>query len=259
MNEGERTDNVERVLRQATVWMDAYIKSFYNDDEEIQRMMLSKETHTAKVRSICRDLALHLRLSTEEVALAELMGLLHDTGRFRQFTVYRTFTDAISVDHAALGIDIIEEARILRPLSEDERTLITFAIENHNKKEIAPTGNDRQRFFARLLRDADKLDIYRVLEPLLAPSDGRGVSSDFLEKFAVGEQVDYTMIHTFDDRKLVRLMWVYDINFSWTLQRVVERGYVDKIIRCLPTGEAIEEGVRRLRCYVAEKCAMPDR
>ncbi|MGP1585159.1 MAG: HD domain-containing protein [Schwartzia sp. (in: firmicutes)] len=259
MNEGERTDNVERVLRQATVWMDAYIKSFYNDDEEIQRMMLSKETHTAKVRSICRDLALHLRLSTAETALAELMGLLHDTGRFRQFTVYRTFTDAVSVDHASLGLDIIEEAGILRPLSEDERTLITFAIENHNKKAIAPTGNDHQLFFARLLRDADKLDIYRVLEPRLAPSDGHGVSPDFLEKFAAGEQVDYTMIHTFDDRKLVRLMWIYDIHFTWVLQRVVERGYIDKIIRCLPAGETIEEGVRRLRRYVAEKCATPDR
>lgn len=259
MSEDRKNSAVGSVLLQATSWLDAYIKSFYSNDEEVQRMMHSKETHTAKVRAICRDLALHLRLSVTETTLAELMGLLHDTGRFRQFTVYRTFTDALSVDHAALGLEIIEEAGILRSLSKDERTLVTFAIYNHNKKEIAPTGNDRQHFFAKLLRDADKLDIYRVLEPLLAPSDGRGVSPIFLEKFAAGEQVDYTMIHTVDDRKLVRLMWIYDINFSWVLQRVVERGYIDKIIRCLPTGEAIDAGVRRLRRYVAEKCTTPDR
>ena len=102
------------------------------------------------------------------------------------------------------------------------------------------------------------MDIYRVLEPLLAPSDGHGISPAFLEKFSVGEQVDYTMIHTFDDRKLVRLMWVYDINFSWTLQRIVERGYIDKIIHCLPANEAIETGIRRLQAYVAQKCATPD-
>ena len=259
MNEKERKKAVEGVLRQATSWLDSYIKSFYSKDEEIQRMMLSKEKHTEEVHAICRTLARHLHLSPTETAIAELMGLLHDTGRFRQFTVYRTFNDAISVDHAALGLEIIEEARILQPLSEDDRRLVSFAIQNHNKKEIAPTAHERQRFFAKLLRDADKLDIYRVLEPLLAPSDGSGISPAFLEKFAMGKQVDYTMIRTFDDRKLVRLMWVYDINFSWTLQRVVERGYIDKIIRCLPTNEAIDAGVRRLRRYVAQKCAAPDR
>ena len=259
MNEKERKKTIEGVLRQATSWLDSHIKSFYSKDEEIQRMMLSKEKHTEEVCAICRALARHLHLSPTETAIAELVGLLHDTGRFRQFTVYRTFNDAISVDHAALGLEIIEEARILQPLSEDDRQLITFAIQNHNKKEIAPTAHEQQRFFAKLLRDADKLDIYRVLEPLLAPSDGSGISPAFLEKFAMGEQVDYTRIHTFDDRKLVRLMWVYDINFSWTLQRVVERGYVDKIIRCLPTNEAIDIGVRRLRRYIAQKCATPDR
>ena len=259
MNEKERQRVVESVLCQATSWMASHIKSFYSEDEEIQRMMLSKEKHTEEVREICRALARHLHLSPTETAMAELMGLLHDTGRFRQFTVYRTFNDAVSVDHAALGLEIMEEAGILQPLSEDDRRLVSFAIQNHNKKEIMPTAHERQHFFARLLRDADKLDIYRVLEPLLAPSDGSGISPAFLEKFAMGKQVDYTMIRTFDDRKLVRLMWVYDINFSWTLQRVVERGYIDKIIRCLPTNEAVDAGVRRLRRYVAKKCATPDR
>lgn len=258
MKEEGRTHTIESVLLQAAAWMETYIKSFYSEEAEVQRMMLSKEKHTARVRGICRALALHLRLSPPETALAELMGLLHDTGRFLQFTRYRTFNDAISVDHAALGLDILQDAAILAPLPEEERALVTFAIYHHNKKEIAPTADARQQFFARLLRDADKLDIYRVLEPLLAPSDGSGVSPAFLEKFATGEQVDYTMIHTFDDRKLVRLMWVYDINFSWTLQRVVERGYIEKIVDCLPKNAAIDAGVRRLRAYVAQKCATPD-
>ena len=136
--------------------------------------------------------------------------------------------------------------------------MVIFAIRNHNKKAIAETADPRRLFFARFLRDVDKLDIYRVLEPFLAPSDGSGISPDFLAKFATGEQVDYTMIRTLDDRKLVRLMWIYDVNFAWVLQRIVERGYIDKIIACLPKDEALAAGISRLRSYVAEKCATPD-
>ena len=73
-----------------------------------------------------------------------------------------------------------------------------------------------------------------------------------------GEQCDYTRIRTQDDRKLVRLMWVYDVNFSWTLQRIAERGYIERIIRCLPDSERMQEGVRRLQDYVARKCAAED-
>ena len=73
-----------------------------------------------------------------------------------------------------------------------------------------------------------------------------------------GQQCDYTQIHTMDDRKLVRLMWVYDVNFSWTLQRIVARGYIDKIIACLPENAELSIGVKRLRSYVADKCAALD-
>ena len=247
-----------RLLLQLEEWMARYIKSFYNPKDSIQRMILAKEEHTARVRAICRELALFLRLSPEDMALAEIMGLLHDTGRFRQFTIYQTFNDAISEDHAELGLRVIAEAKLLRPLPEEARELVIFAIRNHNKKAIAETADPRRLFFARFLRDVDKLDIYRVLEPFLAPSDGSGISPDFLAKFATGEQVDYTMIRTLDDRKLVRLMWIYDVNFAWVLQRIVERGYIDKIIACLPEDEALAAGISRLRSYVAEKCATPD-
>ena len=70
--------------------------------------------------------------------------------------------------------------------------------------------------------------------------------------------MDYTRIQTQDDRKLVRLMWVYDVNFSWTLQRIGERGYVDRIIACLPDTPEVAEGAQRLRAYMAAKCAATD-
>ena len=76
------------------------------------------------------------------------------------------------------------------------------------------------------------------------------ISPDFVENFVTGNQADYRKIRTNGDRKIVRLMWIYDINFSWTMQKIVERGYIDKIISNLPMDERVAEGVRRLKLHV---------
>ena len=238
--------------------MAAYMRSFYTEDEEVQQAIRLKEVHTGIVTSIAVELAEHLRLSAHDVQLAEIMGLFHDVGRFRQFTIYRTFNDAVSEDHAALGLKTLDELPFFSRLAPADEALVRFAIWNHNKKVIAPTEDARELFFARLLRDADKLDIFRVLRPFLAPPDGSGVSPDFLEKFIAGEQVDYTQIRTMDDRKLVRLMWVYDVNFSWTLRRIRERGYIEDIIAHLPENPRMALGIERLLAHVEEKCAEED-
>lgn len=235
-----------------------YMRSFYTEDEEVQQAIRMKEVHTGCVTSIAVELAKHLHLAAHDVQLAEIMGLFHDVGRFRQFTLYRTFNDAVSEDHAALGLKVLDELPFLSRLVPEDEALVRFSILNHNKKVIAPTEDARQLFFARLLRDADKLDIFRVLRPFLAPPDGTGVSPDFLEKFIAGDQVDYTKIRTMDDRKLVRLMWVYDVNFSWTLQRVKERGYIEDIIAHLPEDSRMALGIERLHAYVEKKCAEED-
>ena len=235
-------------------WIHNYVKKFYTDDKEIQKAMLIKEEHTSYVRDIARLLAYHLNLSIHDITLAEIMGILHDVGRFSQFTKYKTFNDAISEDHALLGLKVIDDEALLEGLSNEDVLLVRFSIENHNKKTIAPSPSSKALLFARLLRDADKLDIFRVLEPLIRPSDNSGISPDFLEKFVNGEQVDYTLIRTEDDRKLVRLMWVYDVNYSWTLRRIIERGYIEKIIYNLPhDNEVIEKGIKRLQGYINNK------
>lgn len=248
----------QAVLARNADWMRDYMKSYYNEDEQIQHAMLLKEAHTGRVQKIIRELAIHLGLNEEDVVLAEIMGLLHDVGRFRQFTVYRTFKDHLSEDHATAGLKLMEEYRLLDGLLPWEQSLVRFAVERHNKKAIGSAPDACHLGYAKMLRDADKLDIYHVLEPFLPSEDGSGVSPNFIEKFVEGVQCDYTMVGTEDDKKLVRLMWAYDIYFSWTLKRIEERGYLEKLIHCLPKGEKVEKGVARLRGYVRKKLAETD-
>ena len=248
-------------------WMTRYMKSFYSDDEEVQRGILIKEKHTGYVTANCVELAKFLKLSTHDAELAEIIGLFHDVGRFRQYSLYKTFNDADSEDHADLALKVIAELEFFNELSAPDYDVVKFAIQNHNKKTVAPTDDQRKILFAKLIRDADKLDIYRVLEPFLAQANvdkmpnfikERGnlvadISPDFVENFVTGNQADYRKIRTNGDRKIVRLMWIYDVNFSWTMRKIVERGYIEKIVSNLPMDERIAEGVRRLRRHVEQK------
>ena len=80
------------------------------------------------------------------------------------------------------------------------------------------------------------------------------ISPDFVENFVAGNQADYRKIRTNGDRKIVRLMWIYDINFAWTMRKIVERGYINKIIDALPIDNNVQKGIDRLLKYVKNKC-----
>ena len=259
---------MKQLLTRMHKWMSDYMRSFYSDDEEVQQGILIKETHTGYVTSNSIELAKYLKLSEHDVELAEIIGLFHDVGRFRQYSLYKTFNDADSEDHADLGIKVIDELDFFKELSDVDNDIVHFAIKNHNKKLVEPTEDERKILFAKIIRDADKLDIYRVLEPFLAQENAdkmpkfiKGkeraeISPDFIENFVEGNQADYRKIRTNGDRKIVRLMWVYDINFSWTMKKIVERGYIDKIVEALPMDEKVAKGVERLRQHVDKVCSI---
>ena len=258
---------MRELLTQMHEWMSRYMKSFYTDDAEVQQGILIKEKHTGYVTANCVELAKFLKLPTHDAELAEIIGLFHDVGRFRQYSIYKTFNDADSEDHADLALKVIAELEFFNELAAQDFDVVKFAIQNHNKKNVAPTDDERKLLFAKIIRDADKLDIYRVLEPFLAQAAAEKmpnfikstsrlvaeISSDFVENFVTGKQADYRKIRTNGDRKIVRLMWLYDINFSWTMKKIVERGYIDKIVSNLPMDEKIAEGVRRLKLHVEKK------
>ena len=101
--------------------MDDYMNQFVTDDEEVMQGIRIKREHTGYVTAIARELAKHLELSEHDVQLAEIMGLFHDVGRFRQYSIYKTFNDAQSEDHADLGLKVLaEEMPYMAELSAED-------------------------------------------------------------------------------------------------------------------------------------------
>lgn len=250
----EMVRNMEQAdLQKMYDWYKEYARSFYTEDQDIQEHIIMKEDHTLRVTAYCRQLAEHLALSAADRLLAELIGLCHDVGRFKQYSLYRTFNDQRSVNHALLSLEELAKLDLPGTLAPEEAECFSFAIANHNALNIPAEATDRQKLHAAIIRDTDKLDIYYVLTPFLTKSPMEKLSTVFLDDLRYGRQSDYRNMKTPDDHKLVRLNWIYDVNFSWTMQQISTKGHIRDIFSHLPATPEIIEISRRLQDYMTEK------
>jgi len=238
-------------------WMQSYTDSFMNGDREHDRNINLKREHSQRVQVEIRSLSGELGLSGRDLELAEVMGLLHDIGRFEQFARYRTFRDSRSEDHAALGVQVLQQHQILADYSVADCSLILTAIAQHNRASLPGGQSPRQLWFTRLLRDADKLDIWKVVIDHYEQSAGTkeagngavelglpetpGVSAAVYRDLMQRRVVKFDHMHNLNDFKLLQIGWVFDLNFTPSIQRACERGYIDKIRAALPDDPHVEE------------------
>ena len=143
-------------------------KSYTDNYDSTEPKVALKIEHSFKVCEIAEQIAKSLNLPAEDVELAWFMGLLHDIGRFEQLRRFGTFFDAKSIDHAELSADILFVDRYIENfdvtgLPEDWAALTELAIRAHNKLNIPENLTEREALFSNLLRDADKVDIFRVI------------------------------------------------------------------------------------------------
>lgn len=185
-------------------------------------------------------------LNDEGVLIARTMALFHDLGRFRQFETYRTFLDRDSANHAGLSIAEMDIHDILSICSKREKILIRGAIAVHNAANVPAIDDTDLLFFMKLLRDADKLDIWRVVinnynspDPKnqevvnLGLEDLGGCSSSALDSILKHQYVKINSIKELNDLKLMQISWVFDLNFPQSVQKVAERGYIDQLASTL--------------------------
>lgn len=246
-------------------WFADYVAGFYTDDPIHNSTIRLKEKHTEQV---CRNtifLGKTLGLSDQEMLLAETMGLFHDIGRFKQYAVYGTFKDMESENHALLGLRELAVHDVLAGCTRDEKKWITKAIAYHNAPEIPVSENGKTLLFIRLLRDADKLDIWSVFieyykardqqpnpvveiglpdEPFFSPQVVAALNED---RF-----VRIQDLKTSNDFKLLLISWVFDLNFAHSFQIVKDRKYIEKIEAFLPPSKKISAAVKHVRDYVED-------
>lgn len=202
-----------------------------------------KVVHTYHVVDNSRAIARKLNLSEEDIALAELIGLLHDIGRFEEITFLKQF-DSVKFDHAAYGVKILFEDGLIREFIEDDSydEIIKVAIGNHSKLCIQDGLDDRCLLHAKIIRDADKLDNFRVKkeERIEAIFPGKVKNITDLENSILSDKVYESVkkrvcVDIHDrvsplDYWVCVLAFIFDLNFKESYMIVKENDYINILI-----------------------------
>lgn len=198
-----------------------YVKKFDCKDE----MIIRKYHHTYRVMNFCEQIALSIH---EDTKVAKLCGLFHDIGRFEQCKKYHSFSDIHTVDHGDLGFSILQEH-----FSQIENyDLVLFTTKNHNKLFIEETNDSKKILFAKIVRDADKLDIMN--RQGLAIDDKNPIIKEELMMDLFLEQPICNQLITYDVDNLFRILgFIYDINFKFSYQYILDNCIIEKKIDLL--------------------------
>ena len=243
-------------------WFNSYVKRFYGEDSVINQNIELKERHTLNVSKHARNIAKSLNLKEEEVNTAEIIGLYHDIGRFEQFRTYKTFRDNISENHATLGIKILKENKILEELSDSRQKIIIKAISLHNTKELPSNLPKEEALYCKLIRDADKLDIFRVIieyenERQNNPNPAMdylpftlGYNKELLNDILLDRKISNNLLKNYNDRKLYELSWILDLNFQFSFNYIKEKNVLKMLINCLPENEEIDKIYKYIEQYI---------
>jgi hypothetical protein len=251
-------------LNKLRVWFDDYAAGFYGNDEFINANLKLKEEHSRRVCKEMSYLAGELGLTENQRRIADAIAILHDVGRFEQFVRYRTYSDFKSANHCLLGLEVLRREKILDQVDKKEKELIEKAIEYHGLIELLADLEGDGLLFSKLIRDADKLDIFYVVMEYsrqyrdnpekftldLEFPDEPLYSTEVVDGLLCGRRIDYSKLRTLNDMMLCQLGWVYDVNFTATLKRIKQRRFLEKIFDFLPETEDINKVREKIFQYI---------
>ena len=228
-----------------------------------------KIAHIERTSRIAKKMAESLKLQEEDVKLAELIGLLHDIGRFEQVKRYGTFVDYLSENHAEIGVKILFEEGLIRNFIEDDKydRIIKLAIINHNrdKKQITKNMSNREKLHVKLIRDSDKTDILYILtfenEKLVWESENleeEKFSDEIYREFIENHDIIYKNRKTHADILIGHFAYAFDFNFDYGLKYVLDNKYYEKLykrfnFKDIKTNKRFEEVYNITNNYIKER------
>jgi putative nucleotidyltransferase with HDIG domain len=225
--------------------------------EPLPPFLALKRDHSLRVASNSRALAEALGWEPPLVELAEACGLLHDIGRFAQYRDFDTVHDGPS-DHGESGYEVLVSTFPWERVDLDPDPILDTA-RYHNKRDIPPCAPASLPFL-KLVRDADKIDILEVIQAYVIQDrvdeiypgiDPRGAPDpDLVSHVLARSRAPSEHADSVADLMLVKLTWVYDINFAPSLRHLEMTGILDWMISRLPPGPGIDRIAATIRDHV---------
>jgi hypothetical protein len=235
-------------LKELKTWFSRYVDSFLQTCEKQKKKIEMKKAHCHRTEKEIFHLAKKMGLAGDRIILARIIGLLHDIGRFEQYCRYLDFNQRRKEDHGLSGANLLREKAVLSFLPDKDQAIVYKAVQSHNQINIPHDVSEEELLFIKLLRDADKLDIWhfvttycynkpgfkRMLNPDFNSSDLKlpdkyNISEKVFEQLLKGKIIRFEDLTCLNDLKCMQLSWIYELYFTFSLQKVFKRQYIHKI------------------------------
>lgn len=226
-----------------------------------------KYYHSYRVMEFAKYIANKQNLSKKDQELATIIGLYHDIGRFEQDKLFDSYTDTKTFDHGNYGEELLIKQELIKqiPIEETYYKLIAKSVKNHNKYKIEEGLNEHELFHAKLIRDADKLDIlYYMSEKRF-----RKKSFDYEdETFDIRDSIKEEFFRqesiyipnkpnkTNSEKAITMIALIFDLDFKETAEYILENHILDNLYNVLPNKENYKEYISLANKHLKEliKC-----
>lgn len=235
-------------------WFAAFAEQYRRAEQEDVLPINLKEEHTAAVLA-------HTRLLVAEEGFAPPLGracllaaLYHDVARFPQYARWHTFKDSLSANHGLMGIKVLKAHARLDAEEPRVRALVLAAVGMHNRFAVPRGLGPQEKLVVDVVRDADKLDIFRIMAGHLAgtPPYNEAVvlhvsedpllwSSKVLDDVTHGRVAGYADLKSVSDLRLLLASWMYDLRFAGTRRVLAQSGLVEALLAALPDISPLRE------------------
>lgn len=240
--------------------LDLHVKAFtrYADShlagDEKDELVLLKREHSLRVLENASAIVAGESLDEDTAALCRLSALYHDIGRFPQIATYGTFNDRKSANHGRLGVLTLRELGFPGRLPRREQRIIRVAVGQHNLKTIRSPLPPHLTHPVHVVRDADKLDIFKVMidhfssespNPLVTLGLGGERSDEYTldvyRSVMLRKEGDYALLRHSNDFLLMLIGWIFTMRYSTTLDLIRRRNHLEDIFSFLPKDDRIRK------------------
>ena len=209
----------------------------YIQKQEINNPHVARKLdHIIRVSKISRNLAEKLSLKEEQINLAELIGLLHDIGRFEQYKKQETNE---KFNHGEAGVKLLQKDQYIRAYMRENQydEILLTAIYEHNRYELDRGLSKEKELFCKIIKDADKIDLiyegayvyWQEKEEIQQIENGK-LSTQMLEDFYQHKLADIRKKVSKTDEIVQFTSFVFDINFPYSLQVIKENNNINKML-----------------------------
>lgn len=235
-------------IRPHEIWFEAHVERQYARCTGDATPLRLKRDHTFAVLGHARRIVAEDVPDPLTARACLLAALYHDVARFEQYLRYATFKDRDSRNHGLWGAAILKHEGCLDGESAAVRRLVRAAVALHNRYAL-PAGLPAEvALVTQVVRDADKLDILRVMDEHLSgprpycptvvlglPDDPDKVSEIVLQHVLAGRVAAYSDLKSVNDFRLLLGTWLNDMHFPCSRRLFVANGHAEHLVAGLPT------------------------